>query len=47
MIPTLQKMTDSKKVVFHILAFVVGIVVGFFIVFQILFLSKVLPHGGF
>lgn len=39
-------LTKNKKILFHLLGFVLGFLIGGFIVFQILFLSKVLPHGG-
>lgn len=35
-----------KKVMLHLLAFVVGVAISTFLVFQVLFLAKVLPHGG-
>lgn len=35
-----------KKLILHITAFILGLAVSTFIVFQILFLAKVLPHGG-
>lgn len=38
---------NKYKLVFHILGFILGFLVGAFGIFTILFLIKVLPHGGF
>lgn len=35
-----------RKMLFHALGVLIGFVVGALLVFQVLFLSKVLPHGG-
>lgn len=36
----------NKKWILHLIGFILGFAIGGFIVFQVLFLSKVLPHGG-
>lgn len=43
---TMTTISPTKKILFHILGFIIGILAGGFIIFQIFFLSKVLPHGG-
>jgi hypothetical protein len=40
------QMSRRKKIVFYILGFLVGVFLGGFTIFQIFFLSKVIPHGG-
>ncbi len=42
-----MNITGRKKILFHFLGFLLGLLIGAFVVFQVLFLSKVLPHGGF
>jgi len=31
---------------YHLIAIIAGLLVGFFVTFNIFFLAKVLPHGG-
>jgi len=40
-------MSKTKKVIIYISGFLFGALVSAFIVFQVLFLIKVIPHGGF
>ncbi len=40
-------MKKFQKFLMHLAALILGIALGAFIVFQVLFLMKVLPHGGF
>jgi len=35
-----------KKYALQILGFLIGFVISTFLIFQILFLAKVIPHGG-
>jgi hypothetical protein len=39
-------MKTKKYYLWQILAVVVGVGIGFLLVFNVLFLAKVLPHGG-
>jgi hypothetical protein len=43
---TWSDLSTSKKVGLYILGFFIGIAIGAVVVFNILFLSKVIPHGG-
>ena len=43
----IHKLSRHKKLFLHVMSFAIGVVVGGFLIFQILFLMKVLPHGGF
>ena len=42
-----KQMSPLNKLLIRILGFLIGVGAGGFLVFQIFFLSKVLPHGGF
>ena len=37
---------NRKKIMLHLLAFFIGMFLSGFLLFQILFLAKVIPHGG-
>lgn len=39
------KFLRRRKLV-HVVGFLIGLLVGAFVVFQIFFLARVLPHGG-
>ena len=41
-----QKMESYPRWPLTLLAFILGLGISTFIVFQVLFLAKVLPHGG-
>jgi hypothetical protein len=36
----------ARRILLHLLALIIGFVLGTFLVFQVLFLYRVLPHGG-
>ncbi len=36
----------TRKILLQLIGVILGAAIGAFLVFQVLFLSKVLPHGG-
>ena len=42
----LNTLPTWKKTILKTIGVVVGIILGGFLVFQVFFLSKVIPHGG-
>lgn len=43
----MENLSSRQRFIFRVLAFFVGIIAGTMILFNILFLMKVLPHAGF
>ena len=42
----MKNLSTQQKIMLHIIGFILGFVVATMGVFQILFLSRVIPHGG-
>lgn len=38
--------SSRQRKILHVIGFIIGFLVSAFLVFQIFFLSRVLPHGG-
>lgn len=41
-----MKLSPRKKIALQILGLIIGFIVGAMLVFNVLFLTKVIPHGG-
>ena len=42
----MKHLTANQKLLLRIAGFILGFAIGLFAVFQVLFLIKVIPHGG-
>lgn len=42
----IEEISRKKRILFWIVGSVIGFLLGAFLVFQVLFLYRVLPHGG-
>ena len=42
----INNLTPKQKILLKVIGFMIGLLTGCFLVFQVLFLYRVLPHGG-